>query len=213
MREYAIARGVLAKTDKIDAPLIARFGHDMQPACDAKPDRYQEKCVGLNVRLRQLVKMRTADSNRWHQTPDPAIAHSIAQTIATIDQQIAELDQQIDEATEADEKAKQQQRKLESVDGVGKKTARTLINELPELGQASRRQIAALVGVAPFNQDSGQQRGQRRTEAGCANVCSTLYMATLAACRSNPVIRAHYHHLVAHGKKKKARSWPACGNC
>jgi transposase len=203
MRAYARARGVLAKTDQIDALLIARFGYDMQPACDAKPDKYREKRVGLNARLRQLVKMRTAESNRWHQTPDPAIARSIEQVIATIDQQIAEVDQQIDEATEADEKAKQQQRTLERVDGVGKKTARTLINELPELGRASRRQIAALVGVAPFNQDSGQQRGQRRTEAGRAKVRSTLYMATLAACRSNPVIRAHYHHLLAQGKKKK----------
>jgi transposase len=203
VRDYAKALGILAKTDRIDAQVIARFGHDAQPACDSKPDKYREKRADLNARRRQLIKMRTAESNRWHQTPDPAIAASIEQVIATIDQQIAEVDKQIEQAMEEDEKAKQQQRKLESVDGVGTTTARTLINELPELGRASRREIAALVGLAPFNCDSGQMRGKRTIRGGRAEVRSTLYMATLAACRSNAVIRAHYHHLLAQGKKKK----------
>lgn len=203
VRDYAKALGILAKTDRIDAQVIARFGHDAQPACDAKPDKYRQKRADLIARRRQLIKMRTAESHRWHQTPDPAIARSIEQIIETIDQQIAEVEKQIEQAMEDDDKAKQQQRKLESVDGVGKTTARTLINELPELGRASRHEIAALVGLAPFNCDSGQMRGKRTIRGGRAEVRSTLYMATLAACRSNAVIRAHYHHLLARGKKKK----------
>lgn len=203
VRDYAKALGILAKTDQIDAKVIARFGHDAQPACDAKPDKYREKRADLNARRRQLIKMRTAESNRWHQTPDPAVAHSIEQVIAAIDQQIVELENQIQQAMKEDQKARQQQRKLQSVDGVGQTTAWTLINELPELGRASRREIAALVGLAPFNRDSGQMRGQRTIRGGRAAVRATLYMATLAACRSNAVIRAHYHHLLSQGKKKK----------
>lgn len=203
VRDYAKALGILAKTDQVDARVIARFGHDARPARDAKPDKYREKRADLITRRRQLIKMRTAESNRWHQTPDPAIARSIEKLIEAIDQQIHEVDEQIEQAMEDDEKARRQQRKLESVEGVGRTTARTLINELPELGRASRRQIAALVGVAPFNRDSGQMRGKRSIRGGRAQVRAVLYMATLAACRSNAVIRAHYHHLLAQGKKKK----------
>lgn len=203
VRDHARARGVLAKSDRIDAHAIARFGQDIQPACDEKPDKNREKRAALVARRRQLVKMRAAESNRLGQTADADAAESIRRMIETLDQQIAELEGQLEEATRADEDAQRQQRALETVDGVGEVTARTLINELPELGRCSRQQIAALVGVAPFDNDSGRQRGRRAIRGGRATVRATLYMATLAARRWNPVIRAHYQHLKAEGKDSK----------
>jgi transposase len=203
LRDYARARGVLAKPDQLDAHGIARFGHDLQTACDAKPDKYRQKRADLNARRRQLIKRRTAESNRWHQTPDPAIVHSIEQIIATLDQQIAEVEHQIQQAMAEDEKARDQPQKLVSVKGIGKTTARTLINELPERGRVSRREIAALVGLAPFNCDRGQMRGRRTSRGGRGEGRAVLYMATLAACRSNAVLHAHYHHLRAQGRMKK----------
>lgn len=203
VRDYAKALGILAKTDAIDARVIARFADDARPEPDAKPDPNREKRNALLTRRRQLIKMRTAETNRWRQADDPAIAHSIERVLETLDQQITDIEQQLDRATDEDPRAAEQQRVLERVDGVGKTTARTLINELPELGRASRRQIASLAGLAPFNHDSGQLKGKRTIRGGRAEVRATLYMATLAACRSNAVIKAHYQHLLARGKKKK----------
>jgi len=203
VRDYAKALGLLAKTDQIDACVIARFGHDVQPRCQEKPDENRAKRAELAARRRQLIKMRNAESNRLKQTFDPAVAESIRQIIASLDQQIKQIEKQQHEALAADKQAQRQAKVLQSVDGVGRVTAQTLINELPELGRASRASISALVGVAPFNQDSGKMRGQRSIRGGRANVRNVLYMATLTAIRCNPVIRQHYQQLIARGKKFK----------
>lgn len=203
VRDYAKALGLLAKNDPIDARVIARFGHDVQPRCQEKPDQKRAQRAELAARRRQLIKMRTAESNRLKQTFDPAVAESIRQLIASLDQQIEQIDQQLDQALARDEHASRQAKVLQSVDGVGRVTAQTLINELPELGRTSRARITALVGLAPFNRDSGQMRGQRTIRGGRANVRNTLYMATLTATRCNPVIRRHYQQLLARGKTFK----------
>ena len=203
VRHYAKALGILAKNDPIDARVLARFGHDLEPALDEKPCKSREQRKALLLRRRQLKKMRTAELNRWHQAEDPAAAESIETLLETIDRQIADVEAQLDRATEADERAMQQQRTLEGVKGVGEATARTLINEVPELGRCSRKQIAALVGVAPFDHDSGQMRGRRTIRDGRAAVRAALYMATLTARRCNPVIRERFETLRARGKPFK----------
>ena len=203
VRDYAKALGLLAKNDQIDARVIARFGHDTNPRRQEKPDEKREKRTELANRRRQLIKMRNAESNRLKQTFDPAVAESIRQIIASLDQQIKQIDEQQAKALAADKQAQRQAKVLQSVDGVGRITAQTLINELPELGRTSRASISALVGVAPFNQDSGKRRGQRSIRGGRANVRNVLYMATLTAIRCNPVIRPHYQQLIARGKKFK----------
>ena len=203
VRDYAKALGLLAKNDQIDARVIARFGHDTNPRRQEKPDEKREKRTELANRRRQLIKMRNAESNRLKQTFDPAVAESIRQIIASLDQQIKQIEQQQAQALAADKQAQRQTKVLQSVDGVGRVTAQTLINELPELGRTSRTSISALVGVAPFNRDSGQMRGQRAIRGGRANVRNVLYMATLTATRCNPVIRKHYQQLMARGKKFK----------
>lgn len=200
VRDYAKALGVLAKTDGIDARVIARFGHDVKPALDEKPDENRQKRAALVARRRQLIKMRTAEANRLQQTGDPQVRQSIKQIIGVLDQQIQDIEQQVDAAVEKDEQAKQQRQILESVKGVGPVTAHTLINELPELGRCSRTRIAALVGLAPFNDDSGKLHGRRAIRGGRASVRAVLYMATLAATRSNPVIKTHFEHLRSQGK-------------
>lgn len=203
VRHYAKALGILAKSDPIDAQVLARFGHDIEPKIDEKPCPHREKRAALVLRRRQLLKLRTAELNRLHQAEEEAVAESIEAILETIDRQIAEVEAQIERAMEADERAVQQQRTLEGVTGVGEVTARTLINELPELGRCSRKQIAALVGVAPFDHDSGQMRGYRTIRDGRAPVRAALYMATLTARRCNPVIRERFEHLRAQGKAFK----------
>jgi transposase len=167
---------------------------------DEKPDENRQKRADLITRRRQLIKMRTAEANRLQQTGDPMVRQSIKRIIEIFDQQIQDIEQQVDAATEKDEQAKQQRKTLESVKGVGPVTAHTLINELPELGRCSRTKISALVGLAPFNHDSGKMRGRRAIRGGRASVRAVLYMATLAATRSNPVIKAHFEHLISQGK-------------
>ena len=202
-RDYARALGILAKNDRLDAQVLARFAHDVQPKPSEKPDENQQKRADLVARRRQLIQMRTAELNRLQQTAEAAVARSIGQVIELLEQQIAELDEQLEQAMQADDQARTQAHRLQSVVGIGPVTAHTLVNELPELGRCSRRQIAALVGVAPFNRDSGMMRGRRTIRGGRASVRTALYMATLTARRYNPVIRAYFDHLTARGKAFK----------
>ena len=203
VRDYAKALGISAKTDAIDARVIARFGADIKPAINEKPDENRTKRADLVARRRQLIKMRTAELNRLKQTADPDARRSIEQMIAVLEQQIEQIEQQIKLLLEQDDQARQQARVLQRVQGIGPVTAHTLISELPELGRCGRQHIAALVGLAPFNCDSGQMRGQRAIRGGRSHVRAALYMATLSAARCNPVIHAHYKQLVARGKKTK----------
>jgi transposase len=202
VRAFARAEGVWAKTDKIDAQVIARFGATMKPQATARREQAQVQLNEQVTRRRQLVLMLTAEKNRL-QTASPAMQAHIASHIAWLQSEIEVLEQHISQAIEANPEWTETAQRIESVPGIGFITAATLVADLPELGQLNRQKLAALVGVAPFNHDSGKQRGKRRIFGGRTSVRSVLYMATLSAIRHNPVIKAFYQRLLAKGKLKK----------
>jgi transposase len=202
VRAFARAEGILAKTDKIDAGVIARFGATMKPQARARREAEQ---VALNeqiTRRRQLVLMLTAEKNRLHTASAVMQAH-IANHITWLQTEIETLEAQISQAIKANPVWAETAKRVDSVPGIGFITAATLVADLPELGQLNRQKIATLVGVAPFNHDSGKHRGKRRIFGGRTSVRSVLYMATLSAIRHNPVIKAFYQRLLDKGKLKK----------
>lgn len=202
VRAFARAEGVLAKTDKIDAQVIARFGATMKPAARARREKQQVQLTEQITRRRQLVLMLTAEKNR-RQTASPTMRAHISNHITWLQAEIEALEVQISQSIEANSLWAETAKRVDSVPGIGFITAATLVAELPELGQLNRQKLAALVGVAPFNHDSGKHRGKRHIFGGRTSVRSVLYMATLSAIRHNPVIRAFYQHLLAKGKLKK----------
>ena len=202
VRDFARATGKLAKTDTIDARGLARFAAVIKPEVRPRPD---EKALALQEKLarrNQLVQMRTAEGNRLKQAFSDDVADSIQAMLDAIDRQLKEVDDQLDRAIRQTPAWQAKVDLLKGVPGVGDQTARQLVASLPELGRCSRQQIAALVGVAPLNRDSGTMRGRRTTLGGRTTVRRALYMATLVATRHNPVIRRYYQRLVAAGKKK-----------
>lgn len=203
VRDFARATGRLAKTDAIDAKVLALFAVAIQPPLRVLDDEQTQIFSELLTRRRQLIQMRVSESNRLAQARDRRVRKSIQGVIKLFNRQIASIDDEIDQHIQSSPIWKEKQELLLAVDGIGPVTARTLLAELPELGTANRQQIAALVGVAPFNRDSGMARGQRTIAGGRAPVRSVLYMATLVATRHNPVIRVHYKQLLARGKRKK----------
>jgi len=203
VRDFARALGILAKTDAIDAMVLARFAERVNPTLRPLPDAESSALIDLLARRRQLVELRTAETNRLAQAPSPRIKASIRAVLATIEEQIAAIDDDLDDRIEHSPVWKEKQDLLTSVPGIGPLTARTLLACLPELGTVSRQGIAALVGVAPINRDSGRRRGRRTTWGGRAVVRSALYMAALVATRHNPALKSHYEKLVAAGKAKK----------
>ena len=207
-RDFAKAGGRLAKTDEIDAGVLALFAERMRPEVRPLPSRDQQAFAGLVARRRQLTGMRTAEKNRLPAAPSEAVRRSIEAVLAALEEQIAEAERQLDEAVEQSPMWKERARLLCSVPGVGKRTAHAFIAELPELGEANRQEIAKLVGVAPLNQDSGQRRGQRTKQeslrwGGRASVRTALYMAALVATRHNERLGSFYHRLLERGKAKK----------
>ena len=202
VRAFARAEGILAKTDKIDAQVIARFGATMKPQAKAKREQAQVELNELVTRRRQLVLMLTAEKNRL-QTASPVMQAHIASHIAWLQAEIEALEQQISQAIKAHPEWTEIAKRVEQVPGIGFITAATLVADLPELGQLNRQKIAALVGLAPFNHDSGKQRGKRRIFGGRTSVRSVLYMATLSAIRHNAVIKEFYQRLLDKGKLKK----------
>jgi transposase len=204
VRDFAKATGRLAKTDRIDASVLLAFAEKIKPKprplADGKTRLLQDKLT----RRRQLVQMRTAETNRHKQAHHDDLKKNIQQSINFFNQQIAALDEDLDQLIRECPAWRETEDLLKSVPGLGDGTARALIAELPELGKISRQQIAALVGVAPINRDSGQMRGQRTTAGGRRTVRCALYMATLSATRHNALIRAHYQKLLAAGKAKKS---------
>jgi transposase len=202
VRAFARAEGILAKTDKIDARVIARFGATMKPQARARRQQAQVQLNEQVSRRRHLVLMLTAEKNRLHPA-SPAMQAHIASHIAWLQAEIEALEQQISQAIKADPAWTETAQRVESVPGIGFITATTLVADLPELGHLNRQKIAALVGVAPFNHDSGKHRGKRRIFGGRTSVRSVLYMATLSAIRHNPVIKDFYQHLLNQGKLKK----------
>lgn len=203
VRDFAKATGRLAKTDAIDAKVLALFAMAIQPPLRPLDDQQAQAFSELLNRRRQLTQMRVAESNRLSQARDRRVRKSIEGVLKLLDRQIASLDDEIGRHIQNSPVWKEKEQLLLAVEGIGPITARTLLADLPELGTASRQEIAALVGLAPFNRDSGTMRGQRTIVGGRAPVRSVLYMATLTATVRNPVIRKHYQHLLAKGKRKK----------
>ncbi len=206
VRDFAKATGQLAKTDRIDARLLALFGERVRPAIRALPDEQARDLEALVTRRRQLLEMRHAEHNRLSQVSGRAkkpVRDSLKKHIAYLDRELAITDTELGTMIRESPVWRERDDLLQSVPGIGPVVARTLLAELPELGQLNRRAIAKLVGVAPLNCDSGTWRGQRVVHGGRATVRAALYMAALVAARRNPVITAFYQRLVAAGKPKK----------
>lgn len=203
VRRYAGAAGRLSKTDRQDAELLARFGRQLAPTPTPMPAAQLQTLRALVARRRQLVKTRTAERQRLQQLPDP-LHDEIRRHIAFLDAAVRRLTQEIETQLQQDPHWRRQAELLQSAPGVGPQLAATLIAELSELGRLTHKQIAALAGLAPFNRDSGQFRGQRCVWGGRAQVRSVLYMATLSAtrCARSP-IRPFYRRLRDAGKPAK----------
>ncbi len=202
VRDFARSRNILAKTDHVDAQVLARFAAEVQPPLRPRPSAASQELHALVTRRRQLLTARVAEQQR-RPLASPVVRADIDANLAWLAQRLAALDAQIAAALQADAALRARAAWLQSIPGIGPTASATLLAELPELGSLSRRQIAALVGVAPFNRDSGTWRGRRSIWGGRASVRAVLYMATVAATRANPVIRAFYRRLVAAGKPSK----------
>ena len=202
VRQFARACGLLAKTDKLDAQVLAVFGQKMQPRHYTGKSEAEKQLSALLVRRRQLDEILKAEQNRL-RTISPSLKSSVQRMIACLKEEKKILDMQIQQFVAQQEGWQEQTEILGSAPGVGKITTATLLAELPELGKMDRKKIAALVGVAPMNYDSGRKRGYRKTKGGRGDVRSVLYMATLVATRYNPLIRAQYQQLLKRGKLKK----------
>ena len=203
IRDFAKALNRLAKTDRIDAQTIAEFACRVQPRPTQKIPENQQRLDALVTRRRQLVGLRSMEQTRKHQAADRLAKRSIDMTIRFLDRQVDEIDQAIAKLIDADDQWRAKRDVIQSVPGVGPITSAALVAELPELGQLNRQEIAALAGVAPFNHDSGQLRGQRRIRGGRAAVRKTLYMAAFVAKRCNPTIRTFANRLHHAGKPFK----------
>lgn len=204
-RDFAKATGRLAKTDRIDAQILARFAAAIEPRPSILPDEEAQALQAILTRRRQLLEMRTAESNRlgMASSSSAAVAKRIRAHIKWLDKELERIDAELDEAVEQSTIWKENEALLRSVPGVGPVLARTLLAELPELGTLSHKRLSALVGVAPFNRDSGTFRGEREVWGGRAPVRAALYMGALVATRHNLVIKEFYERLLAAGKPKK----------
>lgn len=202
VRDFAKATGQLAKTDTLDAAILAQFAEAVRPAPRPLPDAATQALHALLTRRRQLLDMRTAEQNRLGSAPQ-SVRQEIRAHLAWLDRRLASLDDELGRTIWESPVWREQEQLLQSTPGVGPVLARTLLASVPELGTLSRKQIAALIGVAPLNRDSGRRRGRRRVWGGRASVRAVLYMATVAASRCNPVIQAFYARLLAGGKAKK----------
>jgi len=202
IRRFADAIGQLAKTDEIDARLIARFAAAVKPLARPAPDANAQIIKDLVVRRRQLVSLRTMEKNRRQVMPQELKA-GIDRIIKTLDRELKRLEQLIDHAVDQHAPSRHKRELLTSMPGIGNSVAATLLGDLPELGSLNRREIASLTGVAPFNRDSGKLRGKRRIRGGRAHSRTALYLSAMVATRFNPDIKRFYERLVSAGKHKK----------
>jgi transposase len=202
IRDFAKAFNQLAKTDAIDARIIASFAEVVQPRRCELPQEYEQKLQALVTRRRQVIEARVRKVNRLDRTHDDQMISMIQQAIDLYSRQLKQLNEQIEQLIDQTPALQQRAAILRSAPGIGPATTGSLIAELPELGRLNRQQIAKLVGVAPINRDSGQMRGRRTTTAGRTSVRNALYMATLVATRRNPQIAAFYQRLLSNGKSK-----------
>jgi len=201
-RDFAKAIGVLAKTDAVDAIVLARFAQAVRPAVRALKSEEAQELEAVLTRRRQIVEMITAERNRQIKA-QVRIAKQIKGHIAWLEERLDEANDDLDRLIRKSPIWQHKSELLTSVPGVGRVVATTLLAELPELGSLNRREIGALVGVCPFNRDSGGRRGKRLIWGGRSSVRAALYMATLCATRFNPIIKAFYRRLVDAGKHKK----------
>ena len=202
IRDFARAAGQIAKTDKLDARIIAQFAATMEPMPNERINENTQKLKALVARRNQLVGLHTAESNRREHADSKEIRRSIAAVLKVIEAQLKTIDRQIKEHVENTPQLRKRSEILDSVPGIGPTTAHMLVTELPELGRLNRRQIAALIGVAPMARDSGSFRGKRMTGGGRKKIRSRLFMPTLVAVRHNPILRAYYNKLLGRGKCK-----------
>lgn len=201
-RDFAKASGKLAKTDAIDAAVLAHFAQALRPEPRTPVDAETMALDALLTRRRQVVGMITAESNRLQQST-ATVRVKIKEHLNFLRRELADINRELDEAIRKSPVWCEHEDLLRSVPGVGRVLASTLLGELPELGKLNRKQMAKLVGVAPLNRDSGMMRGKRTVAGGRASVRKALYMATLSATRSNPLIRSFYQRLCQLGKPKK----------
>jgi transposase len=202
IRDFAKATGRLAKTDRLDARMIASYAATLHPSESRPFDPQALRLKALASRRQQLIRLRTAENNRREHALDPVIRRSIAAVLKILEQEIRQVDRHIQAQIEQQPEDLHKTRICASVPGIGDTTASMLVVEVPELGQANKKEIAALVGVAPMNRDSGAFRGKRMTGGGRRDVRARLFMPTLVAIRHNPVLRRFYHHLLEQGKAK-----------
>lgn len=202
VRDFARATGQLAKTDRLDAAILAHFAEAIRPAPRPLPDEATRKLQALVARRRQLQGMLVAERNRRRVAED-AIRPSLDEHIAWLRQRVADLDDELARELQSSPLWRAEADLLRSAKGVGPVLAATLIADLPELGTLNRQQIAALVGLAPLARDSGKHRGQRHIWGGRGDIRAVLYMATLSAVRHNPPIQVFYDRLIDHGKPFK----------
>lgn len=202
VRDFAKAIGKLAKTDKIDAATIAEFAHRLRPEVRPLKDEQTQMLSALNARRKQIVDMLVAEKNRLHRAPMPN-RKNIKAHIRWLEKHLQDINKDIRRTIRKTPVWRNKDDILQSFKGIGPTSAATLLADLPELGSLGGKKIAALVGVAPFNCDSGRYRGRRRVWGGRSQVRRTLYMATLSATRSNPVIRSFYKRLREAGKTHK----------
>lgn len=202
-RRFAQALGQLAKTDQIDAAVLAHFAEAVRPAARMVVDGTTQQLQTLLARRRQLVVMKNAEKQRLGKAAEPVTRRSFKAVITSLDKQLLVIDKAIGRLIEADPALAEKLDRLKTVPGIGDVSARMLIAELPELGCATRHEIAALTGIAPINRDSGRYRGRRRIQGGRVEVRAPLYMATLVAIRHNPPIGRFYRRLRDAGKPAK----------
>jgi transposase len=202
VRQFARACGLLAKTDKLDAQMLAVFGQRVQPRRYVGKSESEKQLSALLGRRKQLEEMLKAEQNRL-RTVSPSLRGSVERMIAVLKEEKKRLDEEIRGLMKEQQAWQEKIEILDSAPGVGVVTTATLLADLPELGTMDRKKVAALVGVAPMNYDSGKKRGYRKTKGGRSEVRSVLYMATLMATRRNSVIRTQYQHLLKRGKLKK----------
>jgi transposase len=203
VRQFARAKGILAKTDRIDAKLLCSFGEAMQPGTISASQLEREHLREVESQRRHLTHLLVMEQNRAARMSDLCVCKMNRRLINQIKKQIEQLDLLIQEQIKASPELSMKAQKLTAISGVGARTAALLLAQMPELGQLNRREAAALVGVAPFNRDSGRMRGKRAIYGGRRSVRHGLYMAALVAARHNPILRGFYLRLRAGGKPAK----------
>lgn len=203
VRDFAKAMGRLAKTDRIDAKTLCDFAMRVRPEPKPAPSEATQELQALARRRAQLIEMKQAEENRLIHALGKVVTKNLKAHIRWLETEISSVDGGIDKHLKGHDEWKRELTLLDSVPGVGRVTAFTLLSELPELGTLSRKKVAALAGVAPLNRDSGNMRGKRCCWGGRSEVRAVLYMATLAGLKHNPEIRSHFDSLVARGKGGK----------